>query len=160
MVLVFILGMITWTFMEYSLHRFLFHMEVYMLDSRYLRAIHYTIHGVHHAFPMDQGRLVFPIVLAIPLYFVVWSILSAIWPACMINTLCSGMIWTYMGYDMGHYYLHHSQPNKIVEYRKKYHMYHHYKDSDNGYGITTSFWDKVFGTELDMSKNQVNKASL
>ena len=37
-------------------------------------------------------------------------------------------------------------------------MYHHYKDPDNGYGITNSFWDKVFGTELDMTKKQPNNS--
>jgi 4-hydroxysphinganine ceramide fatty acyl 2-hydroxylase len=109
---------------------------------------------------MDEGRLVFPIAMAIPLCYVIFTCLSLIYPASIVNTLSAGLVATYICYDMGHYYLHHSQPMEFVQYRKKYHMYHHYKDPDNGYGITTSLWDKVFGTELNMTKNQINKASL
>ena len=31
---------------------------------------------------------------------------------------------------------------------KKYHLRHHYEDYENGYGITSRFWDEVFGTAL------------
>ena len=31
---------------------------------------------------------------------------------------------------------------------KKYHLAHHYQDSENGFGVTSRFWDRVFGTEL------------
>ena len=31
---------------------------------------------------------------------------------------------------------------------KKYHLQHHYADYQNGFGVTSKFWDKVFGTEL------------
>uniref|UniRef100_A0A7S3K966 Fatty acid 2-hydroxylase n=1 Tax=Euplotes crassus TaxID=5936 RepID=A0A7S3K966_EUPCR len=151
-----IFAIICWTFAEYALHRFVFHMEVYMPDNAYFRATHYIFHGIHHAFPMDPDRLVFPIIMA---YFI-WNVFHVIWintlPGIMVNTFTGAFIFSYMGYDLGHYYFHHSQPLKITEYRKKYHMYHHYKDPDNGYGITTSFWDKIFGTELVMNKKKEN----
>ena len=69
-----------------------------------------------------------------------------------MDVIMGGVVFAYMLYDMGHYYLHHAQPLKQAEYRKKYHMYHHYKDPINGFGITTSFWDIVFGTEIDLTK--------
>lgn len=31
---------------------------------------------------------------------------------------------------------------------KKYHLAHHYGDYENGFGVTSRFWDIVFGTEL------------
>lgn len=31
---------------------------------------------------------------------------------------------------------------------KKYHLQHHFADYDNGFGVTSRFWDRVFGTEL------------
>ena len=31
---------------------------------------------------------------------------------------------------------------------KKYHLQHHFADYENGFGVTSRFWDKVFGTEL------------
>ena len=27
-------------------------------------------------------------------------------------------------------------------------MEHHYADYENGFGVTSRFWDRVFGTEL------------
>lgn len=146
------IGVVVWTFLEYTLHRFLFHLEIWMPDNSYFIAFHYIIHGVHHAFPMDRHRLVFPPVLALVIYYVLYYLIGLIIPETHIHGLAAGAIASYMIYDLGHYYIHHEQPLKVVEYRKKYHMYHHYKDPDNGYGITTSFWDKVFGTELDLSK--------
>lgn len=35
---------------------------------------------------------------------------------------------------------------------KRYHLAHHYKDFENGFGVTSRFWDRVFGTELSPSK--------
>ena len=35
---------------------------------------------------------------------------------------------------------------------KSYHMDHHYKDAENGFGVTSRFWDRVFGTELHPKK--------
>jgi len=96
LVLSFILGLITWTFIEYSLHRFIFHMEIYIPDNRLLRTIHYIFHGVHHAFPMDRDRLVFPIAAAIPIYFIVIKLLSLVYPEVMVNTVMAGVVGMYM----------------------------------------------------------------
>ena len=35
---------------------------------------------------------------------------------------------------------------------KKYHLQHHYADYENGFGVTSRFWDKVFNTELGPPK--------
>lgn len=35
---------------------------------------------------------------------------------------------------------------------KKYHLQHHFADYENGFGVTSRFWDKVFGTELEPLK--------
>jgi sterol desaturase/sphingolipid hydroxylase (fatty acid hydroxylase superfamily) len=129
-------------------------MEHLILDKAIFRTIHFIFHGVHHAFPMDKHRLVFPIVAAHVLWYPFHKVWMMTMSITMVNTFTAGFMGAYVIYDIGHYYLHHSQPLQVAEYRKKYHMYHHYKDSDNGYGITTSFWDKVFGTELDMTKKQ------
>jgi 4-hydroxysphinganine ceramide fatty acyl 2-hydroxylase len=60
----FTIGMLFWTFAEYVLHRFLFHGEEYwmpyIMKNNFMYAFHFNIHGIHHAFPMDKYRLVFP----------------------------------------------------------------------------------------------------
>lgn len=134
-------------------------MELYMPDMAIFRATHFLFHGIHHAFPMDKHRLVFPVVPALGIWYAFDSVWTLFIPTSMYCTFNGAIIISYLFYDLEHYYLHHSQPMKIAEYRKKYHMYHHYKDPDNGYGITNSFWDKIFGTELDMTKKQVTTAN-
>jgi len=42
-----------WSVSEYSLHRFLFHMEKWMPDFAFFRYLAFAIHGIHHALPMD-----------------------------------------------------------------------------------------------------------
>lgn len=45
---------------EYTLHRFLFHIEEYLPRHRIAYALHFLTHGVHHMLPMDSQRLVMP----------------------------------------------------------------------------------------------------
>jgi 4-hydroxysphinganine ceramide fatty acyl 2-hydroxylase len=42
---------------------------------------------------------------------------------------------------------------------KKYHLQHHFADFENGFGVSNRFWDKVFGTELQMPPPKVLKTS-
>ncbi|KAB2093344.1 hypothetical protein ES319_A02G090800v1 [Gossypium barbadense] len=88
-------GIFVWTFVEYVLHRFLFHIET---KSYWGNTIHYLLHGCHHKHPMDGLRLVFP-------------------PAAAA-ILCI----------------------------PKYHLNHHFRIQNKGFGITSAFWDRVFGT--------------
>lgn len=48
-----------------------------------------------------------------------------------------------------HYYLHHGLPASAwARSLKSYHLDHHYKEYNLGFGITSKTWDIVFGTEL------------
>lgn len=51
--LVFFFAFICWSISEYSLHRFVFHMEKWMPDFAFFRYLAFSIHGIHHALPMD-----------------------------------------------------------------------------------------------------------
>lgn len=50
----FFVGIFIWTFMEYCLHRFIFHFDDNLPDNRYALIAHYLLHGIHHAFPLDR----------------------------------------------------------------------------------------------------------
>ncbi|KAI5003348.1 hypothetical protein ZWY2020_030508 [Hordeum vulgare] len=56
LILMALFGVFVWTLIEYSLHRFLFHIET---KSYWSNTAHYLIHGCHHKHPMDSLRLVF-----------------------------------------------------------------------------------------------------
>src|SRR5215207_9870163 len=55
--LIFIGGMLFWTFFEYLAHRFLFHM---IANSGRAKKFIYTLHGNHHHYPRDKQRLFMP----------------------------------------------------------------------------------------------------
>jgi 4-hydroxysphinganine ceramide fatty acyl 2-hydroxylase len=42
---------------------------------------------------------------------------------------------------------------------KKYHLKHHFADYENGFGVTSRFWDRIFGTELEMGPSKVIKTT-
>ena len=52
--LCFFLGNLVWTILEYTLHRFLFHVDHWLPDKPLFLMLHFTAHGVHHYLPMDR----------------------------------------------------------------------------------------------------------
>lgn len=143
----FILGLFIWTFGEYFLHRWVFHIDDHIIPGNLAFCTHFLIHGIHHAFPMDRYRLVFPIPFAIVVATIVGTILCSIGGVAWGSFMMGGFGVGYVIYDINHYYLHHSQGH--TDYHrdlKEYHMKHHYKDFEMGYGVSMKFWDYVFGT--------------
>ncbi len=61
----FVLGIFAWTFVEYIMHRFVFHYVP--ADKPWAQRIHFIFHGVHHDYPSDAKRLVLPPSVSIPL---------------------------------------------------------------------------------------------
>jgi 4-hydroxysphinganine ceramide fatty acyl 2-hydroxylase len=54
LVLLYLLGLFVWTFFEYALHRFIFHVDEKLPDNSFALMVHFLFHGIHHAFPMDK----------------------------------------------------------------------------------------------------------
>jgi 4-hydroxysphinganine ceramide fatty acyl 2-hydroxylase len=133
------LGLFLWTLVEYLLHRFAFHWEP---PTKPLMVFHFAIHGVHHYIPMDQMRLVFPPVPAFILVMMFYGLLRVIFPHAIAIGLLSGGVCGYVLYDCAHYWLHHGLEWSM----KKYHIDHHYKNAEAGYGVTSTLWDHIFGT--------------
>lgn len=143
-VLVVALGVLLWTLVEYSLHRFLFHIET---KSYWGNTLHYLLHGCHHKHPMDGLRLVFPPAATAILLYPFWNLIKLLSTPTTAPALFAGGLLGYVMYDCTHYYVHHGQPtSEIPKNLKRYHLNHHFRVQDKGYGITSSLWDKVFGT--------------
>ncbi|KAI4152365.1 MAG: hypothetical protein LQ340_002949 [Diploschistes diacapsis] len=145
-----ITGLAVWTIIEYGLHRGLFHMDRYLPDNRVGITAHFLLHGIHHYLPMDKYRLVMPptllVVLALPFWKVAHLIFFHDWYAGLAG-FCGGLF-GYTIYDMTHYFLHHRNLPAYYRELKKYHLQHHFADFENGFGVSSRFWDRVFGTEL------------
>ena len=143
-------GLAFWTITEYVLHRGLFHVDYYLPDNRAANTLHFLLHCIHHYLPMDRLRLVMPptlfLVLATPFWYLAHTVFFYdYWAAVCV--FCGG-IFGYVCYDMTHYFLHHRNLPSYYRELKKYHLQHHFMDYENGFGVTSRFWDRVFGTEL------------
>jgi dihydroceramide fatty acyl 2-hydroxylase len=139
------LGGLTWTLVEYWLHRELFHWEP---QNAFGKRMHFILHGVHHKWPRDQYRLVMPPAVSIALFF----LFSMLWQGLIGRyawTFHAGFTIGYMFYDIGHYFIHHGHP-RTEWFRKlrKHHMVHHSPklEHEKKFGVSTSLWDHVFGT--------------
>ncbi|KKF95364.1 Ceramide very long chain fatty acid hydroxylase SCS7 [Ceratocystis platani] len=119
-------------------------------DNRVALTLHFLLHGVHHYLPMDKYRLVMPpalfVILATPFYRLSVAIFTYSWHSA-VAVFCGG-VFGYICYDLTHYFLHHQNLPLWYKALKKYHLEHHFLDYENGFGVTTRFWDRVFGTEL------------
>ncbi|KAF8311442.1 hypothetical protein DL93DRAFT_2208961 [Clavulina sp. PMI_390] len=144
----FFLGNVIWTILEYTLHRFLFHIDAWLPDTPFFLMLHFLLHGIHHYLPMDGLRLVMPPILFFSLQLPFTQLAHVIFPTAVANGIISGAFAFYVLYDCMHYALHHTKLPEYVRQQKKYHLAHHYKNFELGYGVTSKFWDWVFGTML------------
>ncbi|KAK4986977.1 fatty acid alpha-hydroxylase [Elasticomyces elasticus] len=149
-----IVGLCIWTLVEYGLHRCLFHLDNHLPDNRVSITLHFLLHGIHHYLPMDRYRLVMPptlfVVLATPFWKLAHTVFFYNWYAA-VAVFCGG-IFGYICYDLTHYFLHHHTLPAYYRELKRYHLQHHFADYENGFGVTSRFWDRVFKTELPPSK--------
>lgn len=148
------LGLFLWSLVEYVLHRFLFHIEAALPDHPIALTLHFLLHGVHHYLPMDKYRLVMPPTLFILLATPFWKLAHTVfyWDWYVATMVFSGGIFGYICYDLTHYFLHHKTLPAYWRSLKKYHLQHHFADFENGFGVTSRFWDWVFNTELEYVK--------
>jgi sterol desaturase/sphingolipid hydroxylase (fatty acid hydroxylase superfamily) len=137
------LGVLTWTLVEYTMHRWVFH---YQPTSRWGKQFHFLLHGVHHDYPKDASRLVMPPVVSIPLALLFYGLFLLVFGR-IAPAAYAGFLGGYLFYDMVHYATHHfSMKRGVWLFLKKYHMRHHYDDDHVGYGVSSPLWDYVFGT--------------
>jgi sterol desaturase/sphingolipid hydroxylase (fatty acid hydroxylase superfamily) len=62
----------------------------------------------------------------------------------------AGFMFGYLVYDSTHYAIHHFHlRGKIGMYLRKRHLRHHFVQPDYNFGISSPFWDIVFGTLKD-----------
>ncbi|KAJ7770497.1 oxidoreductase [Mycena metata] len=146
----FLTGNVIWTMLEYGMHRFLFHIDDWLPDRPVAILLHFTMHGVHHYLPMDRLRLVMPPVLFIALETPFTTLAHKLFPAPVANGIISGAFAFYILYDMMHYALHHTQLPAYLREQKRYHLAHHYKNFELGFGVTSKFWDVVFNTVIPL----------
>jgi sterol desaturase/sphingolipid hydroxylase (fatty acid hydroxylase superfamily) len=147
--LCFLGGILFWSFLEYTMHRFFFHYEA---KTKIGQKMHFLFHGIHHDYPKDFTRLVMPLSVSIPLslgfYFLFNLIFGNLGPIFF-----AGMMSGYLAYDYIHFSVHYFQSkNKLFQYLKRYHLWHHYQQPEKGFGVSNPLWDYIFRSHPQYKK--------
>lgn len=149
MIIVWLIGIILWTFAEYFLHRFVFH---YHPHSEMMKRIVFLFHGIHHAQPQCKTRLVMPPAVSIPMAFLFYCLFYflvgiGIGKPDTVNPMVAGFMTGYLIYDLTHYATHHfPMRSRWLRFLKRHHMKHHFKTPNQRFGVSTPIWDIVFLT--------------
>lgn len=137
------LGLITFSLVEYCIHRFVFHFHPTTEKGQQLK---YKIHGVHHEYPKDKDRLVMPPVLSIVLATLFYGIFSFI-SGKYVLLFFPGFLSGYSIYLFIHYAVHRFRPPRnFLKVLWTHHALHHYKSEDTAFGVSMPAWDYLFGT--------------
>ena len=132
------LGVALWTLIEYATHRVIYHRVPTF--KKY--------HEAHHADP--QAYIGAPPLLGTIVVFLISFVpVATLAPALAIG-LSVGMLRGYTVYLLVHHAIHIRTPTPgTYLYRARlHHAVHHYRDDEGNFGVTTSFWDRVFGTRI------------
>jgi sterol desaturase/sphingolipid hydroxylase (fatty acid hydroxylase superfamily) len=129
-------GLCTWTVVEYLLHRFVLHRLPPFKGW----------HEEHHLRP--AALLCTPTLMSagliLALIFVPSFLVLGAWKA---GALTEGLTMGYFGYAVTHHAIHHWRPDsQWLRDRKRWHALHHLH-AQGRYGVTSAFWDRVFGAQ-------------
>jgi sterol desaturase/sphingolipid hydroxylase (fatty acid hydroxylase superfamily) len=135
----FVAGLVTWTLLEYLLHRWVFH------HAPWVRPQHEAHHHDPKALVGTPTWLSFVLIL-------LWVML----PSTLAGGLAigsgftAGVVLGYLWYGTVHYGAHHWHvaPGSYFSSLKRRHAIHHHAGVEGNFGVTTQFWDRVFGSQI------------
>ena len=139
----FALGLLTFTFVEYMMHKHFFHMEP---DTPLKDKLQYNVHGVHHDYPKDKDRLAMPPFVSAAYAAILYLLFTLLMGDFALYFL-PGFLLGYAGYLGVHYVVHvYNQPKNFFKVLWVNHAIHHYKDPDAAFGVSSPLWDYLLGT--------------
>ncbi len=135
-----LLGVLTWSLLEYCIHRWMGH------DRRFRRTPFAREHTRHHAegdyFAPTRSKLIAAGSLAIVLGVPVALLGGAIGLAWL-----GGVLGFYGAYELLHRREHtHAGIGAYGRWARRHHFHHHFVDGRTNHGVTSPLWDLVFGT--------------
>ncbi|MEO8124603.1 MAG: sterol desaturase family protein, partial [Burkholderiales bacterium] len=131
-----IVGIATWSLVEYALHRLVLHHVRPFSDW----------HAAHHRHPtaLICTPTILSAALMVSLVFVPALALTNLWHA---GGLTFGMLSGYLAYTLTHHAMHHGRvAGSWLKGLRRSHALHHATGSGY-YGVTSTFWDHVFRSE-------------
>ena len=143
-------GVVTFTLIEYSIHRWMLHDPNNVL---------YPLHEVHHNEPERPSAFLFP--TSIVVLGLVWLVFAKGLHLPSLSFFIAGIAAGYCYFGAIHHLEHSIRINQIpwrwMQKRWAAHSVHH-RLNQNNFGVMTSFWDHVFGTQMKPGKNPRQRA--
>ena len=138
---VFTAGLLSWTAVEYAMHRFAFH--------------GFAPHYQHHADPTNRTYILAPLWLSLTGAAVLWLLFSILTRSWAMGTwTVAGVIAGYLAYEMVHLRIHSDRAGgTILRVLRRHHFYHHFASERVCFGVTSSLWDLVFGSLPEASRS-------
>jgi len=135
-------GVLGWTLIEYVLHRFVLH------GLPPFRGWH----AAHHERP--TALICTPTALSagliVVLVFIPALLLTDKWRACALTL---GVLAGYLAYMATHHLTHHWRVESAwLSRRKRWHAAHHHAHHPACFGVTTGFWDLMFGSSNKLAR--------
>jgi sterol desaturase/sphingolipid hydroxylase (fatty acid hydroxylase superfamily) len=132
-------GVFAWTIVEYIIHGTLAHAH---------RTFVTKMHGVHHGDPSRVFALrAWPWIAIVYFGGLAWVGFSS----AMI--FLSGIVIGFALYEIMHYRFHYAVPaNSLEAHLRARHLAHHIAAPKAYFGVTTSLWDKVLGSEPEPAR--------
>ena len=144
-----LLGLASWTLIEYALHRFVLHG---------VQPFH-RWHVEHHHRPMALigTPTILSAALIAALVFVPALLLGGPWRA---RAFTLGVLMGYLAYGIIHHAAHHWRAhNAWFKQCKRWHALHHRGMDAGCYGVTTTLWDHVFRTTGELHPGPLDPPS-
>jgi sterol desaturase/sphingolipid hydroxylase (fatty acid hydroxylase superfamily) len=139
------LGLLTWTIVEYGVHRFVLHS---VESVARLHELHHATPSAYVGTPTWLSLLSFGLGGFIPLLILFGREVA--------TGATMGLMFGYLWYLLIHDVVHRRHPKRgSLFYRAKiHHARHHYAKVPGNFGVTSSIWDRFFGTRI-VSDNAV-----
>jgi dihydroceramide fatty acyl 2-hydroxylase len=133
--LLFALGFLGWSLVEYGIHGFLSHR---------LKTFVSPMHWGHHRTP----AAVFTSPIAwVPIAALLFGLGAWITTTSIAAATTAGLLTGFARYEWLHWRIHFRTPRNAGERRlREHHLAHHFVNPRVYHGVTTRFWDRVFGT--------------
>ena len=150
-------GILSWTLIEYVLHRFIFH---YSARSAFGKKLVYAAHLSHHEMPRMENHFFSSLLVSLPVatayLLIAWIVTGSLRAATL---LFAGLTAGYFCYEWLHFQAHHRRPRlRLFRYLRKYHLLHHYQTPELRFGVTSPLFDVIMGTFRPVRK-RLNFAS-
>ena len=139
----FLLGLLAFTFIEYLVHRYVYHIPA---TTPGRAKFQYTMHGVHHEYPKDKTRLAMPPIITVFVASLLFFIFRLVFGSYAFGLL-GGFTFGYASYLFVHYAIHaYSPPKNFLKVWWTHHSQHHYRQDEVAFGVSSTLWDHIIGT--------------